>query len=461
MLNVLILAVFAAIGFTCAVALVRRTNRVLTFRLLLLLNYIIANLISGIAHLLVNSESKRGYFDAALWLEPSQLEQAVLIQVLGLFAVTVGVFSGLPKTPEVSLRPALEISRAERLFLTTQVIFLFPIAVFASIRIQAYVATLDLDRIIDVSGGMARYSFAAQWMVWAISLLLILAVFRGKYRQQVWPAFGLTIAVIAIAASLQWTGGRSILLVMTLPLVLVMIPRLRRARWIGVPVAIAIFLVYLSQVSESRFANTRLGSTGLVEWLDWEWGRFSMVGFSVQYVDSHGLLLGETFAAGFENFVSGILKIVSLPAVNIPAQTSMSVAAEQLLRSNSDIYIVPGMSAEFYLNFGIPGVIVGYLVLGRLCGWADERIQRAVSPVTQLAWAYLGTLLVFRTITADSASVYNYFFFTGAPLVLAAIVSFLFHRHSAKISAYNQFDHSNSISRPSRIDTSTPAPQSN
>lgn len=419
------LGIFSIAGVAVAAATARRTHRLLNFPTLVIFIYVVTNLVSGIAHLLKISDTRRGYFDTGLWLTPAQLDHVVLIQAVGLIAICSGVLWGLPTgVAKGASQRRTGLSIRDRAILPSAIAVLLPVSLWASLQVSEHVATLGIDRIIAISGGMARYSYMSHWLVWAISLSVIWLTSRRTNNHETWRVFALSVGVTAIAASLQWNGGRSIILVMTLPLILVLLPRLRRSKWVAGPVGLTIGILYVIQISENR--NTRYSGSGtsLVEWLDWQWGRFSMLGYSVKYVDDNGLLWGETFAAGAIRFVDGVLRLAGLQPINAELRSSTNIAAESLLNSSADIYIVPGMSAELYMNFGMAGIFLGYFVLGWLCSWADAGFVRSATPVTQLAWAYVGTLLVFRTIPVDSASAYSYLVFSGAPLLMLAAVSF-------------------------------------
>ena len=430
-----VLAFFAFAGAGVAIAIARRSRRVLSFRVLVVVSYVATNLVSGIAHLIQVSGSARGYFDAVAQLEPGQLEEVVLIEALGLIALSVGALWGLPKCTSPPTQRVSLLSPRDRSMLPVVLAVLLPVSLWASLRIQEHVATLNIERVISVSGGMARFGFMAHWLVWAISLLVIWLAFSRSHQSGAWPVFVLGAGVVAIAASLHWTGGRSIILVMALPLILVMLPQLRLTKSLAIPAGLAVAFLYFAQIvqiTDGRTAGYRSGSSGLVEWLDWEWGRFSMLGFAVRYVHDNGLLFGETIAADAVTFIDGLVRKIGMSGFEVEQRSSINIAAEALLNSGSEIYIVPGMSAELYLNFGIPGILLGYFVLSRLCAWADTRFLGSSTLVTQLAWAYVGTLLVFRTIPANSGSSYGYLIFTGAPLLVVAGASYLGHRRSGQ-----------------------------
>ncbi|MCG7580088.1 hypothetical protein [Mycolicibacterium sp. OfavD-34-C] len=394
--------------------------------MLIVVNYVLTNIVSGVAHLLQVEGARRGYYDAQVWLEAGQLEEIVIIQAIGLIAVCCGAAWGLPKNGLEPTRVvgAKTLTSNDRKMVAPILFVLIPVSAWASYKINSYVATLDTERVIAVSGGMARYSYMSHWLVWAISLLVLYFAASHSDNVGTWPAIALGLGVVAIAASLQWNGGRSIIVVMTLPLILVILPRLHGARFLAIPLGLFVAAVYMVQLTAERSARFQSGSAGFVEWVDWQWGRFSMLGFAQQHADEGGFLFGETILAGITQFLDGVFRLVGLAGFDTEWQSSANVAAESLLRSGTDIYIVPGMSAELFMNFGVVGIICGYFVIGRACGWVDARFANSSTLITQLAWAYIGTLLVFRTIPVDTASAYSYLTFSGAPLLGIALLSY-------------------------------------
>lgn len=405
------------------IGIVKRTGNIFSFRMLVILNYIVTNVASGVVHLSVTSTNRRGYFDALQWLRPEQILQVVALQLLGLIAVCSGALWGLSRGAVRSNNLRKTLSRRDHSSLPVLVGVILPLSLWATLKIREYASRLDIDRVIAVAGGMARFNFVSHWLIWAISLGALWYIFRGRGKHGL-PALVVLIAgILAIATSLEWTGGRSIIIVMALPLVLVVWPRLNLSPLLAVPVGLTILLLYLNQLTVDRYASLRAAGSGVIEWLDWEWGRFSMMGFGVQHAEQHGLLMGETYVGGLARFFDGILRLSGFPSLDLHLRSSMGVAAESILHSSSEIYIVPGMSSELYMNFGFLGIAVGYFILGRLSGWVDDRFAGSVTVTTQLAWSYVGTLLVFRTVNADSASVLHYLFYSGAPLIVAALLS--------------------------------------
>jgi len=423
--SVLSLMIFA--GVAAISVIVRRSHRILSFRVFAVASYLIVNLAAGIAHVLDRSRIRRGFFDAMVALEPGQLFKTSLIAALGLAAISVGVIRGLPQSDQPTPLEKKWLVPKERALLAPVVAVLIPVSLWSLLKIQAYASTLETTRIITVSGGMARYVFISSWLVPAICFTAIWIVNRPMVNEKLLTPLVLFVGVIAIVASGQWAGGRSSAFYSSLPLIMVLAAGIRKMRGpaiaFGVAISFILTMVAIRQ-NDLRQSKSAFGSTGLSDWVDWELGRFSMLGFSVQTVDRYGMLFGETFINSVFQPISGLSRLLGLELPQFIARSSMEVAAGQLLNSSTAIYIVPGLSAELFLNFGAVGVLFGYFTLGRLCGWIDDRSIKCSSPLTQLGWAYAG-MLVFKSIAYGVGQIFSGLLFTGLPVLIVAYTSFL------------------------------------
>lgn len=429
----LILMMFG--GGAVAIAVARRLRRVLSFRVLVIVSYLIVNVASGIAHIRDYSKTRRGYFDAVARLEPGQLLDLILITAIGLIALCVGVLMGLPRSNPATPAYGKVVSPRDRAMLPAVIAILLPVSLWALFRIQAYAATLDTRRVISVSDGMARYFFLSMWLAPAVYFTVVWLASRLTSEQVFWKALLLFAGVVAIAASVQWTGGRSLAFLLSFPLILVMVPQLRRAKGFVIffgGIMILLLIVNAVRQSEYRRSTSLLGNTGLSEWVDWEYGRFSLLGFAVQYVDKYGMLLGETIASGVWTSVEIIPRLLGMSHSDIDLRPSVQIMGEGLLNSESTIHIVPGLSAELFLNFGIAGIVLGYVILGRVCGWVDERFNNSCSMLTGLFWAYFGTMLAFNTIVSDSSTAISAITYRGTPLLVVGVASYLINRRKQR-----------------------------
>lgn len=427
-LPILALLSFSAVGFVIAFYIARRVGRFLNFRTLLILNCVLVNNLSGVAHLMNEPGASRGFYD--LLTEPTQvgLENATFGAILGLGAVCVACLHKLPPKPaaDISLTEPWLV-REEKWWLVLITIGLLPVAFMATMQIQGIAASLNSTRIISLTDGNARFSYFSNWLVWVVSFVAIFLVASRAGRSRFFVLLVAAGSVVSIAATMAWTGGRSVVIVMVLPIVLVLLPRLRGVRLLAVPAAIVVALVYMVSISERR--STTDAGFNLTTWLDWEWGRYSMMGFATDYVAVNGHAYGETLLASFSNISLGTLRLLGIYVPNPQFRTSTQLSGESILNSTAN-YIVPGFSAEMYINFGFVGLVVGYYLLGRIANWVDRRYLAASSVLIKLTFAYFGTLIVFRTVAADSGSLMSYVLYSGFPLLVMVVLSKLGRRRA-------------------------------
>lgn len=439
LLSVGALVLATLVGAVGALAVAKRTGRILSFRVLAIVFYVIVNAVSGIFHIIDFSDVRRGYFDAVLQLESKQLLETSLLSLLGLIALLIGVTRKLPPYRGRFSGEVKSLTSRERAVLTSAIILIFPVAFWSQLKMESYAATVDTARIISVSGGLARYVFLSSWLVPTIYFAVVLAASWRSFSGR-WPIFLLLLlGVGAIAASVDWTGTRSSAIYLSLPLILVLAPRMPKSKTVATAFVGALGLILVTvalRQNDIRQSKSAFGSTGPADWLDWELGRFSMLGFAVQRVDRYGSLNGETFVNSFAQPLDTLFRAVGIPLFEYNSRSSTEVVAEQLLNSTTATHVVPGLSAEFYLNFSSVGILVGYLLLGRLLGWVDDRCFDSSLLTTQLAWTLAGTLLV-RSIGYGSSQVIATLLFTGAPLLFVAFLSF-------------------SLSRPRKVTTTVP-----
>lgn len=420
-----ILVLTVVVGVVLSLYVARKMGRFLNFRTLLLLNYVAVLGVSGLTHLSNEEVTQVGFYDVRGLADLPTFNLAMIASLVGFVGLVTAVLRKIPRARSSLIKTQIyDIPPVERKILSTAVIILLPITIYATLVIQQYAATLDQERIISIDNGYARYSYLSSWIVWAISFLAIRLLGSSFGKSRLASSAVVVCCVLSIVAALAWNGGRSIILVMILPLMLVVMPRLQGIRWVLLPIALVAAVQYLSVLSLQRSG----GSDGidLVAWLDWQWGRFSMVGWAVDVVEGSGYLFGETFAYAYTNVIFGVARLIGLNLNNPDWSSSTSLTGQTLLGDPSLTYIVPGLTAELYLNFGILGVFIGMFLLGLTANWIDKRFIASPSVTMKLVYAYVGSLLVLRTLAADSGALPSYLIYTGLPLFLVAwCVSYL------------------------------------
>jgi hypothetical protein len=322
----------------------------------------------------------------------------------------------------VTVSPREWVKSSETRLLIASIVVLLPISLYASQIVRAYANSQSAVRIITLSEGLARFSYVSNWLVWVISFAAILVTSRlGK--SEVLKFAVVSAAAIGIVTSVAWTGGRSIIVLMVFPLVAVVSPYLRGTRRFAIPLWSFAAIVYIRDLTVARSVGYATDTFSVTSWLDWQWGRFSMLGFAHQYVATNGFLYGETLLAGVLQPVFGLFRLIGL-GVSMPSlRAGSEVATQSLLNTTSPSYIVPGITAELYLNGGYLLLIFGCYAIGRAVAWIDGRFMKVDGAVPRLAWAYVGSLAIFRTVNSDSGAFWSYLVFSGLPLLVIAWIS--------------------------------------
>lgn len=406
------------VGVVLLVHLITRTGRFLSFSVASVATYLLVYPVSGIAHLLQPLRGLRGYYDLAA--EPGSAAIRISIVYAGFFALAIPLTLRERRWPRVeTVRPTLRSGMRGTLMLWG--IVLTALALPALATIFAYSETVDSERIISLTGGLARVGFMSQWIAWGVSFVVV-AIVMVRGRKPVATATGIWVGVgaIVIAAAFSWTGGRTVVVMMASPLIIALWP------WIGrqfrvlmiasLGVAFAIFAVAQTQ---ARTVAAAASDFDLWRLLDWEMGRYSMLGYAVDRVAQKGLLGGETLIEGALQVPLGIAKLLGLDITHGLHGITYFTAVD-LIGDTSFFYIVPGMAAEWYANFGIIGVIIAFALVGTATRWINARFVRSSDPLARLALGYGGILLIFCTFTAQSGSIFNYALFTGLPVLVMA-----------------------------------------
>lgn len=449
-----ILLASTLLAFMAIVKIGRVSGRRINFRSALLLMYVVVNNISGIVHLLSLSRT-RGFVD--LKNSPagdygSGAFGAVILASLGTLVLSVVLLNGLTPTNRSADSKNYRLEKKEARVALISAIVLIPPSIPAIVSIQQYVATTAATRVVSLDGGLARISFLAQWFTWGIGFLALYLVSRTESPMVLRRAWILAAAVILTVLSLNWTGGRSIVVVMSLPLLIAVLPTLGKLRkWTIMAFSIGA-VAYIASITSSRLEGFRSrDSADLWAFFDWQWGRFSILGFADQYVEQNGLLYGETIYYGLYYVPYGMLKLVGLGDVLPLPRSSMEIMGGEIFGDSSVTYLLPGFTAEYYMNFGAIGMLIALAVLGIIVSKVDDVLVRQTSILRRFGYSYVGTVAIFCTIPAQSGALPSYLLFTGLPVVIVLIVTRPKQKDSVKIP-YSSHSNQNFQTNTSKVE---------
>lgn len=422
-LAVLVLIIVAGTGLATAVAMAIGMRSALNLRSVLIVVYVVVNPLSGVVHLLALRPDSRGYYDILSQRGTASLLVPVLFTALGLVALLAATRIRRPISERAA--PRQLVSRDRKFLLVTGLVLL-PFTVQATLQINNYAGTVDSERVVALTGGLARVGFLAQWNVFALSFLALWLCSSWWGRSEARRVVVLGTTLVLIALSLSWSGGRAIVLIMGLPLLLSQLEFVRRLKWpLAVVLSVAAF-AYTAVLTNTRALANRGQSFNVLDAIDWQFGRFSMLGFANEYVSGagEGLLAGSTFLAGALTVPNAILSLLGLPTVPTPP-SSTELSGQFFLSTDDLVYIVPGFSAELFMNFGLFGAVLGYYLLGRIVALVDDRARCSRSTLQHYCLSYVGVVLIVCVIPSESRAVYNYLLFTGLPVIVAYAYSTL------------------------------------
>lgn len=405
--------VFCALGgVAAAVYFWRRGGDGLFLRVILIGNYLVSYVVSGMVHVWRLGES-RGYFDALAGVPAGAgygLVAAAAATTIGLLALIVGLIPTSERTHRHSHVVAL--GRTSRRLSLIVGGLLLVITVAALLRVRGVAAALDSDRIIAVSGGEARFVALSGWLPWAVTLIALALVIRTRTVTSAWVnTLILLVSVATILASTMWNGGRAQLVFTVFPLIVAMYPYLGKIRLPLIGAGCLALIPVVTVLTLGREGNPtapgRLDVGGLI---DWQWGRFSMVAWADHYASIHGAILeGETIIRGFFAVPNAYLHLLRLD-VSFGDRSLVEITGEWFRGTPEQIFIVPGLTAELLLNFGMMGVAVGYLLLGWITGRLADWFRDSPFEWTRLLIAYLATIIVFQAPVAQFEALFQTIF---------------------------------------------------
>lgn len=407
-------------GALCLLAILhlhRRGGDGLFLRQLLLVNYFVSYVLSGIIHLQYWGTS-RGFYDAMAGSPPGSsggVVPAAIATAVGLVAVIVGLLPAR-RSPAVPTAAFALGGTHPRLSIAIGVVVSL-IAGAALVRVQGVAAQLNAERIIAVSGGEARFVTLAGWLPWGLCLIALGLASRQTPRRHWWNAVVLVTAVSAIAMSLMWSGSRAGLLFSTFPLLVIMVPLVGRLRTPLILLgSVALAIVVASETLSRQTGPVTSEALDVWSLIDWQWGRFSMIAWADHLTQVHGMLDGETIIRAVFAVPNALLHFLRLD-VQFGGRSMVEITGAYFRGSSEQIFIVPGLTPELLANYGMLGVGVGYLMLGLLSGALADWYRDTPFEWTRLWLAYLATVIVFQAPVAQFEAFFQSIVTESLPLV--------------------------------------------
>ena len=432
-LSSLYLAVLSTLGLFHAYRLAAQSGTIFSARPLLMLNFVIVYPISGIIHLLELGPN-RGYFDL-LHTSPEHIYNACLAATIAFS----GLAWGMGREP-VSAQKAAVFDRHWDKYDTSGmlvvVLLVGPLSLYGLTIVQAVVEDAQTTRNITLATGNARFVFLSQWFPWVITMAAAFFIAKTRNVRPVYVLAVLAAASIVIIWSVRWSGGRSIIIVFVMPILIYAWPYLKGLRVASLLIGSALLFSYILLLSQERQDSYVAGQeTNILSWLDWEWGRFSMVGLAMTFTDHIRMLFGESILNGISNTLNPLTSLIGIQFNTDGYLSSLNVASVVLIGSYDFKHIVPGLTAEMYMNFGLAGVGAAYFLLGWFARFIDRKLSDRCYGLTRLFLYYILALVAFRVMVGESHILLFYILFPGLPLTLVAWITSVVAARSRRAAA--------------------------
>lgn len=421
------LAIAGSLSVLCSIGAYRSARdagTVVDGRLLAFISFMIAYPLSSIAHLLFRDAPPRGFYDLLRSKEIPLLGDiyfALLLMTIALLGLWAGMGYRRSMNPQ-EIRPRVSINvdiliPYGLLFTVIGLVGTFVLALSQESVVES-LTTINRGRVIG--GGQAKFFFMSEWLSWGGIFLLVSLLSMRRFQS---PAMFVVIVIVVSSAlifNVFWTGGRAFAAAMLLPMLFFM-RKVEPSRLNLAVVSVFILVVgYFVIASLARVGRQGVAdeSALLVDVFDWHMGRFSMVGLSIDYVRNNGFLLGSTVLHGFVSALNAPLVLMQMsPVVDIPAGFT-SVIGGYLTGDSSVNAIVPGTVAELYANFGVPGVGIGYLLIGYMIRWSVSIMERTASAGSLCLSSYLIVLLCLTCIPGTMTGWMYYLITAGLPALV-------------------------------------------
>ncbi len=364
------------------------------FTTLALITYTVMYVVSGWVHS-VYGGPELGYFYIK---DTVDLSYVSLVVLFGLVALIVGL--KLKPSSTISfeagtLRVDSTILNKERSRLLIVGLSLFVLGIYGLYQLFDLVELVLGVRRLSYGEGNARFYFMAQWA----SISMVFIVIGVKAYQQEKASMDLWLLIFATLLIVLFTlpfGGRINMVQMVAALWILVIPYLavKRAHVIGVFVPLMLVLVlFMTILRYSIYDNHSIELTSIViDMLDWNYGRYSMIGYAHDYTMENGLEAGRLLFADLSQLFSQLLGIQSKSDIyNIDYIATTDLEGYRVV-----LYVSTGFGAQVYMDSGA----VGFVLYWFLYGFSINRLQLITYSTANLYLKIaLSYLLLFMVVS--------------------------------------------------------------
>lgn len=296
-----------------------------------------------------------------------------------------------------------------------------------------------INRGMDTSG-FGKYVFMSSWASIGLSYFIGYYLSRGYFLNSL--SF-ILIMILFCSFSLTfvfWTGGRATSIITLLPSFLVFYRyRPLLIKRFGL-FALIFVLYYITYSTVSRWkdgtSNTIDGNTLLLSIFDWQMGRFSIVGISIESVNLLGFGMGKTFFRSILESLQLIPIALHISPFEIGLSTNNIVGDYLGSGINYEGFVAGGV-ADVYYNFGLIGVILLFYSLGSFYKFIIFKLVRASNIETFLFYCYLLSHVCFSAISGVFFGWIYSVFTIGLPAVIIYLFQFIYYKKNGHKSYFS------------------------
>ena len=283
---------------------------------------------------------------------------------------------------------------------------------------------LNNHRIIQVTSGMGRYNLLLSIFNSAVSLLACSLFWKYRVNKNHWLLVVLTFLVLFFANS--WSGGRSVAVIYTLPVVyLVMLSdrsKIANRVWLTIIATIVLLIALGISESRSRVYTENPFDSGIVSILKWEFGRAPMLHYLLERIETNSMAENVGMLTSFEQF---------LP-FTFEDNISVNEYFHLLIFGTFDfVFIAVGGFIELLFMFGSWGYVF-ILALSTIVAIVEKKIH--LRPIGKEILIFILAIIIWRFSFVGIQSSIHYVFYylftySLARIPARIILSFFGKRH--------------------------------
>lgn len=304
----------------------------------------------------------------------------------------------------------------------------FTLGVIGILKVAGTINLFEIERGRAVPPGLAKYIFMAQWLVWGITFLYA-AILRSNLMGRLSP-IATVVALLLIVLSVLWMGGRSIIILVTLPTLFLCSIYNTRSFKIILGLSAITFMIFIAALTVLRREGSEFEG-GILQIVDWEYGRYSMVAYAIDFVSRNEVTYMHNYFDAMIKVILSPIYLLGLGAsyVGDTQGSTTHLVGNDILGEFGSTYIVPGALPEAYINLSLPGVVLLGLTLGILIKYiSNSMIVNKEQPVVYIFFSYLGAVFCFNFINSTFYALLNYIFFIGLPVTSMYAYTLLVNR---------------------------------